>query len=118
MIGRMNPSSSERSLDQLALHRLCGDDLSVRVMLLEPAAVAHQRAASAGPPMTVTSSARRDLLRSALVVGAGYFVAVLVGHGTGVALSHPSASSTAPFEPLPLVDDLGAVHAQELGAPR
>src|SRR3712207_9027444 len=58
--------------DQLALHRLGGDDPGLRVGLLEPATVAHQRAARAEPgdKGRYLVELLEDLRRSPVVVGA------------------------------------------------
>ena len=113
-----------QALHRLALHRLGGDDLDrVAELLLEPAAVAHQRAAGAeaGDERADLVELLEDLERRAVVVR----VAGWPGCRTGRACSSEesaaamsSASSTAPLEPLAAlrVDDLGAVHAQQLGA--
>ncbi len=109
-----------QALDQLALHRLGGDDQRLRVGLLEAAAVAHQGAAGAeaadegGDLVELVE----DLDRGAVVVGQRIgLVAVLVGHVEAGLLGHLQRHLDGAVGALgPLrVDDLGPVHAQQLG---
>ena len=111
-----------QALDELALHRLGGDDLGLRVVLLQPPADAHQRAAGAEPGDERGHLVElvEDLDRGAVVVGARVgLVAVLVGHVVGgVGLGHLERQLDRAVRALGAlgVDDLGAEHAQQLGA--
>ena len=112
-----------QALHGLALHRLGGDDLArVAELLLEAPAVAHQRAAGAEPGDEGADLVEllEDLLRRAVVVRERVgLVAVLVGHvvAVGVArhlVGHRDGAVGALVAGA--VDDLGAVHLQQLGA--
>ena len=116
MIGGMKPSSRERSpCDQLALHRLGGDDQRLGVVLLEAAAVAHQGAAGAEAADEGRDLVElvEDLDRRAVVVGERVgLVAVLVGHVVGGSVGHLERHLDRPVGALGAlrVDDLRPVH--------
>ena len=111
-----------QALHQLALHRLGRDDLGLGVVLLEAAAVAHQRAARAEAADEGSDRIEliEDLRRGAVVVGERVgLVAVLVRHVVGgVGLGHLQRQLDGAVRSLRAlrVDDLGPVHAQQLGA--
>ena len=113
-----------QALDRLALHRLGGDDLhAVAELLLEAAAVAHQRAAGAEPGdegVDLPVELVEDLERRPVVVRARVgLVAVLVGHVVrGVGGGHLERHRDRAVRALVAgrVDDLGAVHLEQLGA--
>ena len=114
-----------QALDGLALHRLGGDDLDVVAeLLLEPAGVAHQRAAGPEPGDERGDLVEllEDLERGAVVVRQRVrLVAVLVGHVVrGVLLGHVERQLDGAVRALRAlgVDDLGAVHAQQLRSAR
>ena len=124
MIGGMKPSSSERRpWTGLALHRLGGDDLhGVAELLAQPPAVAHQRAAGAEPGDERGDLVEllEDLRRRAVVVRVRVrLVAVLVRHVVrGVRAGHLERHRDRAVGALVAgrVDDLGAVHLQQLRA--
>src|SRR3954471_16710807 len=111
-------------LDRLALHGLGGDDLdAVAELLLEAPAVAHQRPARAqagDEGVDLPVELVEDLRRGAVVVRERVgLVAVLVGHVVrGVGLGHLEGHGHRAVRALVArrVDDLRAVHLQQLGA--
>src|SRR5581483_4657995 len=108
--------------DLLALHRLRGDYLGLRVVLLEPAADPHEgpAGAEAGDERRHLVQLLEDLHRRALVVAARVrLVPVLVGHEVArVRARELERQLDGAIRPLGAlrVDDLGAEHPQELAA--
>ena len=111
-----------QALDPLAERRLDGDDLDVRVLLLEEPARAHQRAAraEAGDEVGDLRAVLPDLRAGALVVGAGVgVVAVLVEEAP---LGVLGGQRLGPLDGAVGAlgagreDDLGAEHLEHLAA--
>ena len=105
MIGGMKPSSSERRpcTGSPCIGSAATILIVVAELLLQAAAVAHQRAAGAeaGDERADLVELLEDLRRRAVVVRARVgLVAVLVGHVVrGVGSASSSAIATAPLEP-------------------
>ena len=125
MIGGMKPSSSERRpcTGSPCIGSAATIFTRVAELLAQPPAVAHQRAAGAEPgdERGHLVELLEDLERRAVVVRVAGWPGCRTGRACSTTASAPAISSaiaTAPLEPCVAgrVDDLGAVHLQQLRA--